>query len=62
MYGLADDLDQRRAGAIDVDRATVAGVHVLAGVFLEMDAHKLDELTARPASDRHLRSRVGRIA
>ena len=38
QVGLADDLDERRAGAVQVDLGASAAVHVLARVLFEMDA------------------------
>ena len=51
QVGLADDFQQRRAGAIQVDAAVgLAGrfvVHALAGVFLQVGADDADPLRLR---------------
>ena len=40
--GLAHDLDQRHAGAVEVDQAVIRLVDILAGVFLQMNPHQPD--------------------
>ena len=49
--GLRDDLQQRRAGAVQIDAAVgLAGllvVHALAGVFFQMGPDDADPLAAR---------------
>jgi hypothetical protein len=55
--GLGDDLEQRRAGAIEVDAAHAVEVFVqrLAGVLLEMRAREVDaDLAARRRHDAEL--------
>ena len=53
QVGLADDLQQRRAGAVEIDQAVAAGarfvVQHLAGVFFEVGADDADRAWRRPA-------------
>src|SRR5207248_3307526 len=42
QVGLADDLHQRHAGAVQIDEAAALAVDVLAGVLLEVDALERD--------------------
>ena len=49
---LADDLDQRRAGPIEIDQAAALGVRGLAGVLLQVDALELGRSVRRPSGTR----------
>ena len=48
QIGLADDLDERYAGAVEVDHARVPAVRALACVLLHVDARDADGADGRP--------------